>query len=285
MNGWLRASFLTILAVSSFAANSVLCRLALGGASIDAASFSNIRLVSGAAALWLVMKIYRKKHVSGHRGNWISGLMLFLYAISFSFAYISLSTGTGALLLFGTVQATMILAGLRSGERPHVLQWIGLFTALGGLTYLVFPGLTAPSVTGSVLMCVAGVAWGVYSLRGRGVLDPIAVTTDNFVRTIPFVLVVGLITLPKINLSQGGIFLAFFSGAMTSGMGYVFWYAALRRLTATRAAVVQLCVPILAALGGVIFLSEAISMRLTISSILTLTGVALAMLTREYSVH
>ncbi len=284
--GHVRTTLCTGFALAAFAANSVICRLALGEATIDAASFSTIRLVSGAATLLLIAALVKKRSPCpwGPRGNWVSATMLFLYAVAFSFAYVSLSTGTGALILFGAVQATMILAALGSGERPHIPGWVGLFLALVGLVYLVFPGLTAPSPTGSVLMAVAGIAWGVYSLRGRGAADPLVDTTNNFVRSLPLVLVVSLSMLQDIQVSAKGVLLAVLSGAMASGVGYVVWYAALRGLTATRAAAVQLCVPVLAALGGVIFLSEDISMRLLLSAIMVLGGVGLAVVGREHLV-
>ena len=274
----LRTPLATGFALVAFAANSVFCRLALGESSIDAASFSTVRLVSGAVTLVLITQVTGS--VAEHRGNWTSASMLFLYAVAFSFAYISLSTGTGALILFGAVQATMILAALYSGERPHMLEWVGLFFALAGLVYLVFPGLSAPSPTGSILMAVAGISWGVYSLRGRGTAGPIAATTGNFVRAVPFVLVVSLVMLQDVHISAKGVLLAVLSGALASGVGYVVWYAALQGLTATRAATVQLSVPVLAAAGGVIFLSEHISIRLLLSAIMILGGVGLSLLGR-----
>ena len=207
--------------------------------------------------------------------------MLFLYAVPFSFAYTRLSTGTGALILFGCVQLTMMSVALWSGERPHPLQWLGLATALGGLVYLVLPGIEAPSFAGALLMAVAGFSWGVYSLRGRGTANPLAQTTSNFVRSIPFVIAVSLVTLPSFHAESRGIVLAIASGALASGVGYVVWYEALRGLTSTRAAVVQLLVPILAALGGVVFLAEAISGRLVLSGVLVLGGIGLALAGRE----
>lgn len=280
-----RIVVLAAFTLVAFAANSVLCRLALGNAMIDAASFATIRLVSGAITLWLLAAFLARKNSSGSRGNWASALALFTYAIAFSFAYMSLSAGTGALILFGAVQATMILTGLHNGERPHLAEWAGLVVALGGLVYLVFPGLTAPSPTGAALMAAAGVAWGVYSLRGRGATDPILVTTDNFVRTVPLVLMVSLIMLPGVHLSPVGVLLAVSSGSLASGLGYVLWYAALPSLTATRAATLQLTVPVLAALGGVVFLGEVISLRLIVSGVMILGGVGLAVAGHEHFVR
>jgi drug/metabolite transporter (DMT)-like permease len=275
----LRTFLLTASALVAFAANSVFCRLALGTPTIDAASFTSIRVASGAAMLLLITTAVSRRR-SGARGNWTSATLLFLYAIAFSFAYLSLSIGAGALILFGAVQVTMILSALRAGERPWRLEWIGLAIALAGLVYLVLPGVTAPSPAGSVLMVVAGVSWGFYSLRGRGTADPLAATTDNFVRAVPLVAVVSLATLRRAEVSGEGVALAVLSGAVASGVGYVIWYAALKGLTATRAATVQLAVPVLAALGGVVFLSEGISIRLVLAALMILGGVGLAVSVR-----
>ncbi len=271
---------LTGLALVAFAANSVLCRLALGQGTIDAASFTAIRLVSGALTLLVVTALSKGKERSTPGGNWTSATALFLYAIAFSFAYVSLSTATGALILFPTVQMTMVVAALWWGERPRLLEWLGLSIALCGLVYLMLPGLSAPSPLGSLLMTVAGISWGVYSLRGRGAVNPIAITTDNFVRSVPFVLGVSLVLLQFIQVSPKGALLAVASGSLASGAGYVIWYASLRGLTTTRAAAVQLSVPVLAALGGVIFLSEQLSIRLVISSVTILGGLGLVLLGR-----
>jgi len=271
---------LTCLALAAFAANSVLCRLALGHGAIDAASFTAVRLVSGAVTLLMVTALFTSENRSKPRGSWTSATALFLYAITFSFAYVSLSTATGALILFAAVQVTMVLSALWSGERPHLLEWLGLFIALSGLVYLVFPGLSSPSPWGSFLMTVAGISWGVYSIRGRGATNPLAITTDNFLRSVPLVLGVSLVLLQMVQFSPKGVLLAVASGALASGVGYVIWYAALRRLTTTRAAAVQLSVPVLAALGGVIFLSEQISIRLLISSITILGGLGLVLVGR-----
>lgn len=271
-------------ALTAFAANSVLCRLALGAATIDAASFSTLRLASGACALLLILTLVEEKPSFMRRGRWAPPVLLFFYAVPFSFAYINLSAGTGALILFGAVQATMILAALRAGERPHPLEWAGLFLAIVGLVCLVFPGLTAPPPTSSLLMAVAGIAWGVYSLRGRGAVSPLADTTHNFVYSVPAAVGVNVVMLRDFHISAGGAFLAVLSGALASGMGYVVWYAALRGLTSMRAATVQLAVPVLAAAGGVIFLSEQISLRLVLSAVVILGGVGLALAGRQVSV-
>jgi drug/metabolite transporter (DMT)-like permease len=276
-----RTVALTLFALIAFAANSVLTRMALGRASIDAPSFATIRVVAGAATLLLVSSLMRRTDRPALRGSWTSALMLFLYAVPFSFAYVSLSTGTGALILFGMVQVTMILAALGSGERPHAWQWVGLVLAFAGLVYLVSPGITAPSPIGSVLMAVAGISWGLYSLWGRSAADPLAATTGNFARAVPLVVAVSLAAHSQVRLSSPGIVLAILSGALASGLGYVIWYAALRDLTRTRAATVQLSVPVLAALGGVFFLSEDVSLRLVLSAMLILGGVGIAIVNKE----
>jgi len=275
----LRMTVYTAFALIAFAANSLLCRLALGEGDIDAASFTIIRLVSGAVALLLVCAAGRTERAAD-RGNWTSAFMLFLYAVTFSFAYISLNASTGALILFATVQATMIIFAMYKGERLGLMGSLGLFVALAGLTYLVAPGLDAPSPLGAILMTLAGVAWGIYSLRGRGLVSPVAVTRDNFLRSTPFVLLISPILFQGRHLTLAGVFLAALSGALTSAIGYIVWYAALRDIAATRAAIVQLLVPVLAALGGVVFLAEAITVRLLLASAMIIGGVALALAQR-----
>lgn len=271
----------TVLAMTAFAANSILCRLALGPPDIDAASFTAIRLVSGAGMLLFVARASGRRRTPRSRGDWKSGSALFIYAVLFSFAYLRLDVGTGALILFALVQATMIVWGLVGGERPRPVQWLGLAAAFGGLVYLVSPGLTAPSPVGSLMMGTAGIAWGVYSLRGRGAIDPIVTTTDNFVRSVPLVLVMAALFYHARELSIRGVTLAVVSGAVASGLGYILWYAALRGLSATRAATVQLTVPVIAALGGLAFLGEAVSLRLVTSAVLILGGVGLTLTRRE----
>jgi drug/metabolite transporter (DMT)-like permease len=266
----------TAAAMVAFAGNSVLTRLALGRATIDAATFSTVRIAGGAGML-LATTALRQSGAVRLKGSWVSAAVLFLYAIPFSFAYNSLTAGTGALILFGVVQVTMMVAAVRSGERPHRLQWIGLALASCGLVYLVLPGLKAPSFSDSMLMALAGVMWGIYSLRGRGSADPLQLNMSNFVRALPLVLVVSLLAHNHIYATSNGFVLALVSGAITSGLGYVLWYTALHHLTAMRAAIVQLMVPILAAAGGVAFLGETISLRLVASGIVVLGGIALAL--------
>jgi drug/metabolite transporter (DMT)-like permease len=269
-----RTGLLTAAALVAFAANSVLCRLALSGGGVDAASFGAIRLASGAATLALI-HLARRGARPANRG-WIPPLMLFAYVAAFSFAYVSVSAGTGALLLFGAVQATMIVVALRTGERFAPTEAVGLSLALGGLAYLVLPGVTAPSPTGSCLMIAAGVAWGVYSLRGRGSRDPLGDTARNFALATPLALVVCVATHADAHVDARGAWLAVCSGAVTSGLGYVVWFAALRGLSAIRAATVQLAVPALAATGGVVFLGEEPTLRLVVAAALILGGVGVA---------
>jgi len=272
----LKVVALTTLALVAFAGNSVLCRLALADGSIDAASFSTVRLVSGAIALFLILSTSNRGARSPSYGSWMSAAMLFLYAVCFSFAYISLDTGVGALILFGMVQLTMVAGALIAGDRPAVAEWIGWLLAIAGFVYLVSPGLAAPSPIGSVLMTIAGIAWGVYSLRGRQEPHALAGTTYNFLRSVPMVIVISAFALKDLHLSTNGIVLAILSGAVTSGVGYAIWYTALRSITSMQAAMVQLSVPVLAAAGGVLFLAESVSLRLIVSSLLILGGIFFA---------
>jgi drug/metabolite transporter (DMT)-like permease len=274
-----RIIVLTSLAMIAFAGNSLLCRVALKHTSIDAASFTTIRMVSGAVMLWLVVRMRRGTY-SG-RGSWLSALALFVYAAGFSYAYVSLPAATGALLLFGAVQATMIAYGVWVGERLLKLQLVGLVLALGGLTGLLLPGLSAPPLYGSVLMLSAGVAWGIYSLRGKGAGDPTRVTAGNFLRAVPIAGVLSILMLNHTSLDAAGFWYAVSSGVLASGIGYAIWYTALPALKATHAATVQLSVPVIAALGGVMVLGEPISLRLILASVAILGGIALVILERQ----
>ena len=229
----------------------------------------------------ITLSYFFSKGSSGKRGNWLSAFFLFAYAICFSFAYISLTAGTGALILFGCVQLTMIAAALFKGERPGALEWIGLAAALGGLVYLVFPGLSSPPPVSSALMAGAGIAWGFYTLRGKGSGDPLADTTGNFIRSVPMVILISIPIISQMHLSGRGVLLAILSGAVASGVGYTIWYAALKHITATRAAIVQLSVPVIAAIGGVLFLAETATTRLWIAGALILGGIALTIMGRK----
>ncbi len=274
-----RVLLLTLIALIAFAANSILCRLAFERSDIDAASFTSIRLLSGALALWLIVALRKSAHGIG--GSWPSATALFVYAAAFSFAYLSLPTGVGALLLFGAVQATMIFSGLRAGERMNGRQGAGLALALGGLGYLLLPGLSAPSLGGSLLMLTAGIAWGVYSLRGRGTADPLAATAGNFLRAAPLGMGLSLAALSWAQIDAAGAGYAVLSGALASGAGYAAWYGALRGLAATHAATVQLAVPVIAAAGGTLLLDEPVTLRLAFASAAVLGGIALVVLGRS----
>lgn len=265
---------LTALAMLAFASNSLLCRAALRETGIDAATFTLFRILAGAATLWLIAKIRSRPGVSTP-GSWVSGLALFAYAAAFSFAYLTLPAGTGALLLFGAVQATMIVWGLGTGERLRMRQVAGLALALGGLVILVSPGLTAPPLVGSLLMLAAGVAWGAYSLRGKGGGDPLATTAGNFLRATPFAVVLGLLFISSAQVDRAGALYALLSGAVASGIGYAIWYTALPALKATSAATVQLSVPVIAAAGGILLLGEPLTLRFLGAAVAVLGGIAI----------
>lgn len=273
--------FLTAVAMVAFAANSVLCRLALGAGLIDAASFATVRTISGAALLAAIL-LLRQKTVAA-RPDWRSVVALYLYMVFFAFAYLSLSAGTGALILFGAVQLTMFTVALRSGEHFPKISWAGLALAIAGLVYLVSPGLTAPDPLGATLMTIAGISWGAYSLVGRSAKDPVEATAHNFLYAVPLVVATSLVFIGDFAITAAGAAYAVVSGAVASGVGYVIWYAALRGLTGTGAATVQLSVPVIAAIGGVILLSEAVTLRLVVASAATLGGVALVLAQRTRS--
>jgi drug/metabolite transporter (DMT)-like permease len=270
---------LTSLAMIAFAGNSLLCRAALNHTSIDAASFTTIRLMSGAVMLWLVARLRRGTYTGA--GNWLSAFVLFAYAAGFSFAYVSLPAATGALLLFGAVQATMIGHGIWVGERLRRLQLFGLMLAFGGLVGLLLPGLSAPPLHGAVLMLGAGVAWGIYSLRGKGAGDPTRVTAGNFLRAVPIAAALSVFMSNGAAVDSAGFWYAVSSGALASGIGYAIWYTVLPALKATNAATVQLSVPVIAALGAIVFLGEAITLRLVLASVAILGGIALVILEKQ----
>ncbi len=286
-----RIAVLTIIAMLAFAANSLLCRLALGAGNIDAASFASLRMISGAVMLALILRVRGSRVTAGGMAALLGAVkpasMLFLYMVCFSFAYLSLGAGTGALILFGAVQLTMFAVALLGGERFSVLSWMGLALAFAGLVYLVLPGLHAPDPLGVLLMTVAGLAWGFYSLIGRGATDPLLATARNFLVAVPAVLAVSLIALllapGSSHVETHGVLLAIASGALASGCGYVVWYALLPHLSAMRASTLQLSVPAIAAVGGVLFLGEALTARLVLAAAATLGGVALVLAQRSRS--
>ncbi len=272
---------LTALALIAFAANSILCRLALADPMLDALSFTVIRLGSGAVVLSLLI-IRRIGNGVWMAPRWISAFALFLYAASFSLAYLRIPAGFGALILFGSVQVTMVGRDMFNGNRPKPAEWMGFGLAIGGLASLTLPGVEAPDFHGVLLMALSGLAWGIYSLKGRGVADPIGATAANFLWSLVFAIPVFLSVLgvypESFFLSAPGVALGVLSGGLTSAIGYVIWYRALRGLTATRAAIVQLLVPVITALAGVLLLGENLSIRLLFSGIVILFGVALAVL-------
>jgi drug/metabolite transporter (DMT)-like permease len=282
----------TSLALIAFAANSVLCRLALerqvDGYAIDPGSFTIVRLSSGIGALVIILYVQtyffqRPANISlqthqtakKSKGSWLASVCLFLYAFGFSYAYVSLETGTGALILFGVVQITMISVTFVSGNKLCVSEWVGVLIALLGFLWLILPGVSAPSLEGLILMAISGIAWAVYTLMGKKSEDPLADTHYNFLRTLPFILILVIYNIGDYYLTQRGLLLAVASGAITSGLGYSIWYLALKRLATIQAAVLQLLVPVLAATAGVLFVSEVLTERLIGSSLLILGGIFL----------
>jgi drug/metabolite transporter (DMT)-like permease len=266
----------TVFALVAFAFNSILARLALRGGEADAAGFTLVRLAAGAVVLFAIRYFSGRTAPRPNRGNWVSAFFLYGYAICFSFSYLGITAGTGALVLFGAVQLTMLAAAIFKGERPTSVEWSGLLLAVGGLVYLVLPGLASPPAVSSALMAAAGACWGVYTLRGKSSADPLADTSENFLRTLPMIAVAALPFLSQLHLSSRGIVLAALSGGLASGVGYTVWYAALKFHTSSRAAVLQLAVPVIAAFGGVLLLHEPATLRLAVSAVLILGGIALS---------
>lgn len=274
--------FLTAVALMAFAANSLLCRLALGSGALDPITFTTLRLVSGVLILVPISRFMHEPKGMIRTGNaWKSGLALFSYAAAFSLGYVSLSAGMGTLILVGAVQLTMLGWALMCGERLNLLRWAGSVLSFGGLVYLVLPGVSAPDPVGALLMLTAGVAWGIYSIRGKGAWAPVAMTTHNFLWAAPIALFVSLLLYSTHHVEIKGVILAVCSGAITSGLGYVVWYRALRHLSTSAASLVQLMVPVLAAWGGIVFLNEQLAARFVIASVLILGGVAIGLYRRK----
>jgi len=275
------------LALFAFAGNSLLARYALLDGVIDAASFSAIRLFTGAVVVLLLVASKERAAPDWRAGSWLNAFYLFLYAVAFSYAYLSLDTGVGALILFAAVQVTMVLHSILSGKRLSHWEWLGLLIAFSGLSYLLLPTSAAPtlSMNGVLLMLIAGIAWGLYSVAGRGAVNPLAVTGGNFLRSLPFVLLLLLFTLDSTSITMTGVLLAIVSGGITSGLGYALWYVALNGLSVTQAALVQLSVPIIAAFGGVVLLNEAISTQLVISALLVVGGILVSLLTQKRGIR
>lgn len=275
----------TVFALLAFAGNSVLCRIALGQNMIDAASFTAIRLVSGIIVLIVGVNVTQKSRDVSASGSWFAALMLFIYAATFSFGYLSIQTGTGALILFGSVQMTMMIVSVVTGNKPHYSEWLGLFMAFSGFVYLILPGVSTPPFLGFALMAVSGIAWGFYTLAGKASKDPLCDTAYNFLRTSPLVLVLVVFALRTAQLSAEGVLLAAASGALASALGYFAWYVALRALSVAQAAALQLLVPVIAAMGGVIFMAEVVTLRLAGASILVLGGIVVVIFGRHYCAH
>jgi drug/metabolite transporter (DMT)-like permease len=280
---FIRAAAYTSAAMLAFAGNSIICRMALADEAIDPASFTALRLVSGAVALLLIVAGSGGDRKVFRHGSWPSALMLFLYAIGFSYAYIDLDAGTGALILFGFVQGTMIAMAIAAGNRPQAVEWLGWLVATAGLVWLLLPGAAAPSIGGAALMAIAGIAWGVYSIRGKVESDALGATAANFARSVPIVLIIFVVGLDQLFLTPRGVLLALISGALTSGIGYVIWYAALNYLSSIQAALVQLSVPAIAAAGGIMLLAEPLSLRLVVAGTLILGGISLALVGKKFS--
>lgn len=271
----LEVLFLSALTLIAFAGNSVLCRLALEGGSIDPYSFTTLRVLGAVMTLVPLSCSIRSTAGTGWaHGSWRSGLALYAYAATFSLAYISLSSGTGALILFGAVQITMLMAAHGHGERMLATQWAGFAVAIAGVIYLVSPGISAPNPMGALLMLISGVAWGLYSIAGKVTPFPTLTTSGNFLRAAPFALASSVFALPHMQVSSQGAALALLSGSITSGLGYVIWYRTLPKLSTTQASIAQLLVPLLATLGGVVFIGETFTRRLAIASVMVLGGIA-----------
>ncbi|CAH0991313.1 hypothetical protein SIN8267_01416 [Sinobacterium norvegicum] len=276
-----KLTLVTTLALLAFASNSVLCRLALGDEAIDPVGFTVIRLLSAITVLAALRQLQRRRgEQTAPSPHWLAAPMLFIYALTFSLAYVELDTGLGALVLFGAVQLTMIIAHRLAGHRLHIGEWLGLITAFLGFVYLVLPQLGTPSLSGFILMAASGIAWGIYTLLGRHSTNPLADTAGNFIRTLPFTALLTLFYWQQIQLTPQGIVVAVTSGAIASGIGYAIWYHALTGLSVTRAAVVQLLVPVLAAIGGIVLLNEVLTVRLAVASALVLGGILLVVMGR-----
>ena len=297
----MKATLYTIIALIAFAANSLFCRMALAEGYIDAWSFTIIRLLSGAICLSIIMGVYsynlrrkdltlnnpQNKAILKDKGSWLSSLSLVVYALCFSIAYVELDTGTGALILFSAVQLTMIGWGIYKKEQLSALQWMAFIVAVAGFVYLMLPSAAVPSVLAATLMAISGMAWGIYSIRGKTCVSPLRATGFNFIRSlvaIPLLLIIGMVYLknmPLSTISIEGILLACASGAIASGMGYSVWYMAMPSLKSTQAAVVQLCVPVLAAILGVVFLSEQLTLPFILASAVILGAVLVFILNKK----
>ncbi|WP_246132648.1 DMT family transporter [Devosia ginsengisoli] len=278
----MKVTILTIIAMLAFAANSVLARLALSGGGIDPLSYTGMRLVSGAAVLAVLVFFRRQRGAGKGMGSWSGAVALLLYAVAFSIAYVMVGAGPGALILFASVQMGMLAWAVFKGERPGLLEWLGITIAFFALAYLVSPGLVAPSLSGAVLMVVAGLSWAAYSLLGKGSLSPLADTAGNFIRCLPVGILLIVIGMLVFKPNMAGVVYAVASGAIASGLGYTIWYSVLPQLSRSRAALVQLTVPSITAFGGVVFINEVLTARLVIATIGVVGGVALAIMAARH---
>jgi len=271
-----------VLALLAFAANSVLCRIALKSDMIDAASFTAIRLISATLVLFLIIALTKKEQSTISKGSWPVSLMLFVYMVFFSYAYVLLDVATGALILAASVQFTMIASSIKGGSKLHPIEWIGLMLASWGFIYLMLPHISAPSITSLLLMTIAGVAWGFYTLKGKPSINPLYDTSYNFLRTMPLLFIFMVFNFQQLNFSLTGLVIGIIAGGLTSGVGYVIWYIAIKGLTSSSAAVLQLSIAVIAALGGSVFVEEAISMRLAVSALMVLGGAFLVISGRRF---
>ena len=293
----MKATLYTIIALIAFAANSLFCRMALAEGYIDAWSFTIIRLLGGAVCLMLIMTVHArrltrqsmvnenldKRAILKDKGSWLSSISLVIYALCFSLAYVELDTGTGALILFAAVQLTMIGWGIFKKEQLSAFQWAAFVVAVVGFIYLMLPSAAVPSLSGAAIMAISGVAWGVYSIRGQACISPLRATGFNFIRSLVAVPILFLVAISYLeNISSEGILLAAVSGAITSGIGYSIWYMAMPLLKSTQAAVVQFCVPVMAAIAGVLFLSEQLTLRFVIASAIILGAVLVFILNKSH---
>jgi len=281
-----KTTVLTLAALLAFAGNSVLCRLALINDQADPLGFTAIRLVSGAVTLFILLWLLgsdKRPNRSQETGSWWGASALFIYAILFSYAYVVIDTATGALILFGSVQIAMITYSLISGQRLNVAEWCGVAFALTGFVYLIYPELSTPSVSGLFMMMLSGVAWAAYTLLGNNAQHALRVTAYNFLRSLPMVVLLVVFLFKELDISPTGVYLAVASGALTSGVGYAIWYAALRGLNNTQASVSMVAVPVIAALGGVVFAGEQISARLFIASVIVLSGILMVIFSHKFT--
>lgn len=287
----MKATLYTVIALIAFAANSLFCRMALAEGYIDAWNFTIIRLISAAACLGIIIAVHTQylklnRSLDGatvkEKGSWLSSTSLVIYALCFSIAYVELDTGTGALILFSAVQLTMIGWGIYKKEQLSALQWLAFIVAVAGFIYLMLPSAAMPSLSAATLMAISGSAWGVYSIRGKSCVSPLRATGFNFIRSLVAVPILLLVAMSRlIEISMQGILLACASGAIASGVGYSIWYMAMPLLKNTQAAIIQLCVPVLAAVLGVVFLSEQLTLEFVIASSVILGAVLVFILNKK----